>query len=420
MNCQHRYIGKLNISLPFHLRIGRLPVYLISIATTAIGRTFAVLAAPHYWLFAGLAFLGSFSSNTSFQSPLIVAMEISKDENRAALSMWQLFGWTVGVCIAPLILWWCRNWVWFMLITSIPCLLFYCLPQYNIESPRWLSSQGRYRDCIRELAKIAKVNGKRFLMTEEDLRKHIPEKEVEQTYGMASLFSGFHMARLTSLLLISWICNTIPSFTLFLLSMQMGGNPFLNFFWQGAIELPAYFCGQLLCNRVGRRLTSSGAFLGVTLSCVPVVFIIHHSGTELYATIFAVIIKFFTCVTYFGLSLLSFEVYPTSLRQTGTSFGVIIANVFGALGPYIVYLGTAFDIRLPFVAMGIIGMVGLAASMCLPETLHQKLPDTMEDGRRFGKDQLFWSLPRKSDREQASETDRLNQYKTVTDFQVDL
>ncbi|XP_062535940.1 solute carrier family 22 member 21-like [Armigeres subalbatus] len=394
-------------------RIGRLPVYLISIAAAAIGRTFAVFAAPHYWLFTGLAFLGSCASNTGFQSPLIVAMEISKAENRAALSMWQLFGWTTGVCVPPLILWWNRDWIWFMLITSVPCFLFFCMPMYNIESPRWLASQGRYRDCIRQLKKIAKVNGTRFQLTEDSLKEKVPVKEIEKTFGIASLFSGWHMTKLTSLLLICWICNSIPTFTLFLLSLQMGGNPFLNLFWQGAVELPAYFCGQLLCDRIGRRLTNSIAFIGSIVFCIPVILIIHHSGNELYVTVFAVVIKFFVCLNYFALYLQSFEVYPTSLRQTGTSFGIIISNIFGALGPYIVYSGTNYDIRLPFVAMGLIGLIGFVISIYLPETLYQKLPDTMEEGRRFGKDQAFWSLPKKPKKLYTEEGTKLRPYESI-------
>lgn len=393
-------------------RIGRLPVYLISLAMAALGRSLAVFTAPYYGLFTLLAFVGSFASNTGFQSPLIVAMEISKAENRAALSMWQLLGWTIGICVAPLLLWWCRDWVWFMLVTSVPLVLFYCMPQYNIESPRWLAGRGKYRECIRALRKIAKVNGRRFEYTEDDLRKEVPQKEFEKMYGIVSLFSGWHMAKLTSLLLVCWICNTIPTFTLLLISTQLGGNPFLNFFWQGAIELPAYYCGQLLCNRIGRRLTNSAAFLFNGLSSIPVIFTIHHSENELYTTIFAVIIKFFVCVSYFALYLQSFEVYPTLLRQTGTSFGLIIANVFGALGPYIVFLGTSFDIRLPFVVMTTIGLVGFVTSIFLPETLYEKLPETMDEGRRFGKSQRFWSVPRKPQevRQQTGENEKLNQY----------
>uniref|UniRef100_A0A8D8A2R7 Solute carrier family 22 member 5 n=1 Tax=Culex pipiens TaxID=7175 RepID=A0A8D8A2R7_CULPI len=393
-------------------RIGRLPVYLISLAMGALGRALAVFTAPHYGLFTLLAFVGSFASNTGFQSPLIVAMEISKDENRASLSMWQLGGWTVGICVAPMILWLCRDWVWLLLGSSLPLLVFYCLPQYNIESPRWLAGQGRYPECIRMLRKIAKVNGKKFDLTVEELQEKAPRKEFEKMYGIVSLFSGSHMAKLTSLLLVGWICNTIPTFTLLLLSTQMGGNPFMNFFWQGAIELPAYLCGQVLCDRIGRRWTNSVAFLCNALSCIPVIFIIHHPGTELYASIFAVVIKFFVCVTYFALYLQSFEVYPTLLRQTGTSFGIIVANIFGALGPYIVFLGTSFDIRLPFVVLMLIGLLGFVTSIFLPETLYQKLPDTMDEGRRFGKNQRFWTMPRRPRVERAQspgEVEKLNQ-----------
>ncbi|XP_055585416.1 solute carrier family 22 member 7-like [Uranotaenia lowii] len=218
-------------------RIGRLPVFLVSIVMIVVGRSLAVITDEIYWLFALLAFIGSFGTNTSFQSPLIVVMEISRDEDRAALSLWQLVGWTLGVSLPPLAFWWLRDWVWFMLLTSIPCALFILIPGYTIESPRWLATQGLYKKCLTELKKIAKVNARQFLLTEDELRERVPVKEVEKTYGIASLFSGWHMTKLSGLLLFSWICNTIPTYTLLLFSMQMGGNPFLNVFWQGAIEL---------------------------------------------------------------------------------------------------------------------------------------------------------------------------------------
>uniref|UniRef100_A0AAG5CX81 Major facilitator superfamily (MFS) profile domain-containing protein n=1 Tax=Anopheles atroparvus TaxID=41427 RepID=A0AAG5CX81_ANOAO len=390
-------------------RIGRLPVYLFSILTAVIGRVFAIFTAEQYWLFAALAFIGSFSTNTSFQSPLIIVMEISKDANRAALSLWQLVGWTAGVCLAPLVLWWMRDWFWFMIVTSLPCLLFYCFPQYNIESPRWLASQGRYGDCLVQLRKIASINGRPLELDEEQLRTLIPRPEIERTYGIASLFSGWHMTKLTCLLLLSWICNTIPTFTLFLMSLQMGGNPFLNNFWQGAVELPAYLLGQICCDRLGRRFTNSGAFLGAALACLPVVLLIHRPGNGAYVTMLAIAVKFFVCITYFALYLQSVEMYPTSLRQTGTSFGIIMSNVFGALGPYIVFLGTNYDIRLPFVAMALIALVGAVSAIFLPETLHQKLPETMEEGRQFGRDQRFWAVPK---RPSTAVPNRAGEYRT--------
>ncbi|XP_055589588.1 carcinine transporter-like isoform X2 [Uranotaenia lowii] len=406
-------------------RIGRLPVFLVSIVMILVGRSFAVMTDEIYWLFALLAFIGSFGTNTSFQSPLIVVMEISRDEDRAALSLWQLVGWTLGVSLPPLAFWWLRDWVWFMLLTSIPCALFILIPGYTIESPRWLATQGLYKKCLTELKKIAKVNARQFLLTEDELRERVPVKEVEKTYGIASLFSGWHMTKLSGLLLFSWICNTIPTYTLLLFSMQMGGNPFLNVFWQGAIELPAYFCGQMLCNSIGRRITNCIAFMGIALACIPIILIIQNSETEIYVTTLAVIVKFFVCLSYFALYLQSYEVYPITLRQTGTSFGLIISNIFGTLGPYIVYLGTNNDVRLPFAAMGLIGLVGCFASSCLPETLYQKLPETMQEGRLFGKGQKFWSLPQKPRAEQPQQPatnrdySKLSQHESVPESQSD-
>ena len=41
---------------------------------------------------------------------------------------------------------------------------------------------------------------------------------------------------------------------------------------------------------------------------------------------------------------------------------------------------------LPLVVMGIISAIGGVVGLRLPETLHKKLPQTMEEGEEFGKD----------------------------------
>jgi hypothetical protein len=37
----------------------------------------------------------------------------------------------------------------------------------------------------------------------------------------------------------------------------------------------------------------------------------------------------------------------------------------------------------------------MMAALLLPETLHQRLPETLTDAQTFGRDQKFWSLPEK-------------------------
>lgn len=38
--------------------------------------------------------------------------------------------------------------------------------------------------------------------------------------------------------------------------------------------------------------------------------------------------------------------------------------------------------------------IGTLAMMFLPETLHQKLPETLKEAEKFGKSQPFWYFPK--------------------------
>lgn len=49
------------------------------------------------------------------------------------------------------------------------------------------------------------------------------------------------------------------------------------------------------------------------------------------------------------------------------------------------------NLVLPLVIMGFISMVGGITGLRLPETLHQRLPQTIEEGENFGKDWSWWS-----------------------------
>lgn len=79
---------------------------------------------------------------------------------------------------------------------------------------------------------------------------------------------------------------------------------------------------------------------------------------ELVATCSVIVVKFWLAITFFVINLQAMETYPTCLRQTGLSIGIICSNVVGILGPYIVYLVSKF----PFLFLN--------SSLCL--ALHTK------------------------------------------------
>lgn len=54
--------------------------------------------------------------------------------------------------------------------------------------------------------------------------------------------------------------------------------------------------------------------------------------------------------------------------------------------------GTRFDTRYPILILLVLFIFGGVCSLFLPETLHQKLPDSMEEARLFGADQVRTSI----------------------------
>lgn len=217
---------------------------------------------------------------------------------------------------------------------------------------RWLATK-RYLDrCAVELNRIAKINGKSVVVTEKILKEMLPDEKVEQVFGIASLFTGWRLAKNTTLLIICWTNVSLTYFVLLMNSTRMGGNPFLSFAYQSMIELPAYLIGRWLGDRIGRRFTNALSFLGMSLFCILAVLSARESEYEMILQMSVVIVKFFASVVFFAVNLQSMEVYPTCLRQSGIAVGTIVANTLSIFGPYIIFLGTEYDVRYPYMIMG--------------------------------------------------------------------
>lgn len=392
---------------PFTFSIGRRPVFYLSAVIIILGRIMTTLTTSIYFLFAMASLASMLTSMSIFLSPLIIAMETSKEEDRAHIAMMQCIGWTFGMCIMPLVFWAVGDWVWFLMLTTLPVGLFALYPKYMIESPRWLATKRKLKKCANELNRIAEINGTKVEVTVKMLKEMLPDIKVEEVFGIASLFTGWRMAKNTLLIIMCWSSVSLTYFVLVLNSTRMGGNPFLSFLYQSAIEFPAYIIGRWIGDRIGRRFTNAISFLFITITCLPIVAIVQYQEYETLTTWLVVFVKFCSSITFFAVNLQAMEIYPTCLRQSGISIGAICANSLGIFGPYVVFLGTEYDVRYPYMIMGkfvvrlhiettskefqILGalcFVGFCCAMMLPETLHQKLPNTLHEAKKFGKEQV--------------------------------
>jgi hypothetical protein len=73
------------------------------------------------------------------------------------------------------------------------------------------------------------------------------------------------------------------SYVILLLNVNnMTGNPYYNFFWQSAVELPAGFAAKWLADCLGRRSTHTLTFLVASLTCFGVTRIVNSESVTNY------------------------------------------------------------------------------------------------------------------------------------------
>lgn len=85
------------------------------------------------------------------------------------------------------------------------------------------------------------------------------------------------------------------------------------------------------------------------------------------------------------------EIYPTSIRNTGTGFLFSGAMFLGVPGAYITGLGKK-DKSIPYIFMAGLGLVASITSSFLPETLGCYLPETVEQASEYGRDHKYFSF----------------------------
>lgn len=121
---------------------------------------------------------------------------------------------------------------------------------------------------------------------------------------------------------------------------------------------------------------------------------------------FVIPFEFCVCVIFFGSSVVlsidflafcnfhaeeSFDWMTLDLNaQCDCRCGFVDLFGFWFFACFIfLFQGTKYDIRYPIMIMLALCLLGGLSGLFLPETLHQKLPDSMVEARKFGADQVL-------------------------------
>jgi hypothetical protein len=111
------------------------------------------------------------------------------------------------------------------------------------------------------------------------------------------------------------------------------------------------------------------------ISCVITVLLPENSETE--TLVLYLISKSMICGSFLIIYPFAGELYPTQARGVGIGFSSYVGGLGLIIIPFITYLGKE-NLRLPLVIMGGVIIAGGFTGLRLPETLHHRLPQTLE------------------------------------------
>ncbi|XP_046928330.1 solute carrier family 22 member 12 isoform X3 [Lynx rufus] len=249
------------------------------------------------------------------------------------------------------------------------------------ESARWLLIKGKLEQGLRELQKVAAINGKRAAedtLTAEALLSAMRE-ELSASQAPASPAALLCTPGLGLRTCVSTLCWFAFGFTFYGLALDLqalGSDIFLLQVLIGVVDIPAKIGTLLLLNRLGRRSTQVASLVLAGL-CVLANMLVPHELGALRSSLAVLGLgglgAAFTCV-----SIYTGELFPTVLRMTAVGLGQMAARAGAILGPLVRLLG-AHGRSLPLLVYGAVPVLSGLAALLLPETQSLPLPDTVQD-----------------------------------------
>ncbi|XP_032796189.2 organic cation transporter protein [Daphnia magna] len=376
-------------------RFGRIPALILC---NLIGALAGIITAvsKSFGLFTFSRFLMGIAFDNSFTLMYILVLEYVGPTYRTLVANLSIaLFYTAGTTILPWIAWGISDWRMFSLATSIPMASAIAAYWIVPESARWLLSQGQTDRAVSILRTFARINKKQVdesvyenLKTSTEEAIQASSKEPAQT--VLDLLRTPRLRRNTILLTLLWALIAVVYDGHARNTANLGLSVFLTFSVASVTELPADLVLVFFLDRWGRRALAFGSLLFAAIFSLATLAVPNNQAV--LTAVLAIIGRFCVNITFnIGLQY-GAELIPTSVRAQGIAYVHIAGYVAAIVSPYIVDLARISPI-LPLTILGLLALIGAIVGLMLPETLGAVLPETIEDGENFGKDQTFWDFP---------------------------
>ena len=271
-------------------------------------------------------------------------------------------------------------WRWTFVLLSLPALIVVAYRRRLPETPRFLLSQGRVEEANLSLARLTGTTldprhapASRPVLSSAD----IPARQLKAS--PAAVFDRSVLSRTITIGTASWMAfgaQVTLNFLMPTLLTERGYSLSASLLYTMIMNVGSLLgacASALLAGRHGRRIVVGTAGALGCLTAVAFAVFAHQTAAIL---VIGALFQFFTMITNTTLAAWSPELYPTSIRASGTSIVNGIGNIAGAVMPY-----AAVALYGHFSFAGVFGMVAVMyaalviASRFAPETRGRTLEE---------------------------------------------
>lgn len=382
-------------------RIGRKKTLLTFIALGGIGNSLGALFSGFVG-FTVLRFVTGLGATTVSGAAFVLSIEFTTSHRRSLITL--IFGitWAFLGGALPWFGYLVQSWRIMLLSGGVGdlvliVLVFICVP----ESPRWLLSVGRKDEAVAALVKVSRANRKTvseetldaLLQTETDVTgKKASNGEKSPNFLQTTLLVA-KSPRIRRLTLAIYFTGFIIGLCYNVMLLQLGRLN-LNIYWAYTLAAFSGFPMTAACvplmDTIGRRWTIMGFLLITAGTCLPLGLLRLESNALTLSL--AVVSIMAVAGAYLTTNQMALEVFPTVIRGRAVLLQKLLGEAGCLVGTQVASLAES-NTYTPVLVMGVLAAVTAVVALLLPETLEQELPQTIEDGENFGKDQGLWFCP---------------------------
>lgn len=349
--------------------------------------------ANDYWTFLFFEFLVTAVGSGAYSASFILGIEITIPEKRVLGSTIMNVMCGIATISLGVAAWLVPNWRHLLRVIYFPSVImvlsFWLIP----ESVRWLFVKGRRSEASRIIKKAAKMNGVTLSEKVSKYLEHISsegdfvevEKKVEKNLPLKAVLKSRKLILRLIVCAFCWMTNAFVYYGLSLNAVSIMGsknNPYLNFILVSIVELPAQAVVVLMLDTVGRRACLCSSLIGSAMSCFA--FILIPTEQQEVSLVAYLLGKLFITVSFNVIYIYTTELFPTSLRHSIMACCSMLGRIGSMLAPQTPLLEMYFQ-ALPMLLFGSTAIVSGLSILIFPETLHIKLPDSIEDAENISK-----------------------------------